>query len=294
MDLNSLLDSDQQAVISLEDVHFVRGTHEILAGVTLEIRRGEHWALLGPNGAGKSTILSMCGALQHPSSGSVGVLGHRLGRVDLQALRKMIGHVDPRQNVDPALSVLEVVLSGLTGTASLPRRFTPTANHLNRATQLLAEVGMLERDDARWSTMSQGERGRILIARALIATPALLLLDEPTTGLDIAGREQLLGAIDEISTTEATTTVVVTHYLEELPRSTTRVALVKGGRVRVAGPIETVLNSANISDAFEYPIEVGRVNGRWYAKGVPPEHDAQHPSAGHGSQPPHARLAVEL
>jgi iron complex transport system ATP-binding protein len=256
-------------VLVLEEVTFRRGGREILTGVDLTVRAGEHWAILGPNGAGKSTLLSFCGATNHPTSGSVHVLGHRLGRIDVQTLRTLIGHVNPRHPLESALTVEEVVMTGFTGTIDLPRRWSPDADQLAQVDAAIAQVGMAERRQLRWPSMSQGERGRALIARALVGRPQLLLLDEPTTGLDLAAREQLLTAIDAVATgTPQAATVLVTHHLEELPRSTSHAALMRAGQVVAAGPVADVLTSARVSAAFEHPIEVSRVGGRWSASGT--------------------------
>lgn len=258
-------------VLRLDDVHLRRNGTDILAAVDLEVRAGEHWAFLGANGAGKSSILSLCGANAHPTSGTVSVLGHRLGRIDVQTLRRMIGHVNPRHNLTSPLTVEQVVHTGLTGSADLPRRWEPSADEVARTHDLLATVGMSDRAGDRWQTLSQGQRGRVLIARALVGRPRLLLLDEPATGLDLAARELLLRVLDEVAATSAgTATVLVTHHLEELPRSTSHAALVRDGTVVAAGPIDEVLTSAHVSDAFRHPIEVHRTHGRWSATSATP------------------------
>ncbi|MFT4210731.1 MAG: ATP-binding cassette domain-containing protein [Microbacterium sp.] len=256
-------------VLRLQDVHFRRDGRDILHGVDLTVRAGEHWALLGPNGAGKSTILGFCGALTHPSSGVVEVLGRRVGRVELQALRREIGHVDPRHPVRSPLSVHEAVLTGVTGTVDLPMRWTPTPDEAAQADELVRIVGMGGRRDAVWQTLSQGERGRALIARALVARPRLLLLDEPTTGLDVAAREQLLETVDELAHADpGLASVLVTHHLEELPETTTHAALVAHGGLLAAGRIDEVLTTEAVTTAFEHPIQVARHGRRWSARAL--------------------------
>ncbi|MDT9594008.1 ATP-binding cassette domain-containing protein [Nocardioides zeae] len=253
-------------VLELEAVTLRRNGKELLGGVDLRVRQGEHWAVLGSNGAGKSTILSLCGAQNHPTSGTVRILGHQLGRIDVQTLRRMIGHVNPRHTAGASLTVEQVVLTGLTGSADLPRRWEPTPDEASRVHELLARVGMATRAGERWPTLSQGERGRTLIARALVGRPGLLLLDEPTTGLDLAAREQFLAAVDDVVAEDPTaSTVLVTHHLEELPRTTSHAALVRGGVLVAAGPVDEVLTSELVSAAFDHPIQVGRLNGRWHA-----------------------------
>lgn len=256
--------------VELAEVTFRRGEQTILDSISFAVHPGEHWALIGPNGAGKSTILAFCGALTHPTSGTVDVLGHRLGRVELQALRRSIGHVNPRHPLTSPLTLREVVLTGLTGSIETPLRWRPTAAQLHRPDALIDQVGLGRKREARWPNLSQGERGRALIARALVCGPDLLLLDEPTTGLDVAAREQLLATIDALEDTHPElASIVVTHHLEELPSSTTHAVLLKLGRVVSAGVAGDVLTTANVSSAFDYPIRVGQQNGRWFAVAEP-------------------------
>ncbi|MFG1866699.1 ABC transporter ATP-binding protein [Micromonospora arborensis] len=254
-------------VLKLEDVTFRRGDNLIIRGLSLTVHRGEHWALLGPNGAGKSTLLNFCGAWAHPTSGVVSVLGQRLGRVELQALRRDIGHVDPRHPLRSPLSVREVVLTGITGTIETPLRWTPAAEQVEKADSLIASVGLAHRRTAAWPVLSQGERGRVLIARALAGDPRLLLLDEPTTGLDVAAREQLLETIAQVvSATPDLASVIVTHHLEELPATTTHALLISDGLAVASGRAETAITSEVVTRAFKHPIEVARTAGRWHAR----------------------------
>lgn len=256
-------------VIELRAVTFRRNGRDILNGIDLTVRAGEHWALLGPNGAGKSTILGFCGAVTHPSSGTVDILGRRLGRVDLQHLRRDIGHVNPRHPLQSPLSATEVVLTGLMGSIETPMRWAPSPEQLRKAHSLLADVGLSPSRDASWFTLSQGERGRVLIARALISDPQLLLLDEPTTGLDVAAREQLLETLDTLAdAAPKLASILVTHHLEELPETTTHALVISNGTAISSGPVESVLTSATISDAFEHPITVTRSHGRWSALAI--------------------------
>lgn len=254
-------------ILNVQSVDFVRQGRVILDSVSLTVNRGEHWALIGANGAGKSTLLSMCGALVHPTRGTVEVLGHRLGRVDLRELRGLIGHVDPRHQVRSPLTVREVVLTGITGTNDLMLRWQPSDAQLGRADGLIELLGMSERADAAWPTLSQGERGRTLIARALQPDPHLLLLDEPSTGLDIAAREHLLDRIDELRRQHPDlASVLVTHHLEELPASTTHAMLLRDGVVVARGEADAVLTSELVSQTLNYPIAIARDEGRWSAR----------------------------
>jgi iron complex transport system ATP-binding protein len=222
---------------------------------------------LGPNGAGKTTILGFCGAETFPTSGVVRVLGGQLGRVELAKLRRAIGHVNPRHPLDFPLKVREVVMTGLTGTIDLPLRWTPSPEDLDRVESLIDTLGLRKRAEDRWHTLSQGERGRALIARALIGGPQLLLLDEPSTGLDLAAREQLLETVDAlVSSHPQLASITVTHHLEELPTATTHVLLLAEGRIVAQGPIESTLTSEAVSTAFAHPVEVRSEAGRWTAR----------------------------
>jgi len=254
-------------VLELLDVTYRRDGSEIIHGVSFTVRAGEHWAMIGPNGAGKSTLLGFCGAVTHPTSGTVRVLGEQLGRVELQALRRAIGHVNPRHPLRSPLTVRDIVLTGLTGTIETALRWRPTPDEASRADGLIAALGLGAKAGSRWNVLSQGERGRVLIARALICEPRLLLLDEPSTGLDIAAREQLLETVDLLAETHPeVASVLVTHHLEELPSSTTHAVLLADGRVVAAGPATEALTSGYVSAAFDHPIDVGFDDGRWTAR----------------------------
>jgi iron complex transport system ATP-binding protein len=266
MSATASLDAGPQIVFKAACVDLVRADRLLLDQVTMTIQAGEHWALLGPNGAGKSTLLQLMATLAYPTRGNVDVLGQRLGRVNVFALRPWIGHVSPHHRVDQDRSVRDVVLTGVTGTIQLVQRREVTAAELDRAAALIGLVGLGGRDDARWGVLSQGERGRTLIARALMAQPRLLLLDEPATGLDVAGREQLLGSLDELRRQlPDLATVLVTHHLEELPASTTHALLLRDGRVLAAGPVGQVLTTELASACFGHPVEVVQRAGRWAA-----------------------------
>ncbi|WP_454197962.1 ABC transporter ATP-binding protein [Nocardia sp. Marseille-Q1738] len=254
-------------VLELTDVTFRRDGKKIIDGISLTVRAGERWALLGPNGAGKSTLLGFCGAVTFPTSGSVRVLGAELGRVELQRLRGHIGHVNPRHPLRSPLTIREVVLTGLTATIDTPMRWTPTSDEFGRADAIIDTVGLTGKANEIWPTLSQGERGRTLIARALIAQPRLLLFDEPSTGLDVAAREQLLHTIDTLDRTHPdVASILVTHHLEELPSTTTHALLIADGHTVAAGPALETITTENITTAFAHPVEVRYDDGRWTAR----------------------------
>lgn len=260
---------NDREILRLEAVDFVRSGRPILTDINFTVSAGERWALIGPNGAGKSTILSVCGAVNHPTRGSVHVLGRKLGRVDIRELRESIGHVNPRHPLRSPLTVRQVILTGATGTEELMARWVPDKRTEARVDELIEMLGLSELKRATWPTLSQGERGRTLIARALLSDPALLLLDEPSTGLDVAAREQFLATIDELhSARPDLATILVTHHLEELPRSTSHAMLIKHGRLYSAGPVLDVLTTEHVSECFDYPIEIEHRSGRWHARAL--------------------------
>ncbi|WP_446666449.1 ABC transporter ATP-binding protein [Flexivirga sp. B27] len=250
--------------LDLQDVAFIRDGKRLLDEITLTVGRGEHWALIGPNGAGKSTLLNICGGVTFPSRGNVRILGAQLGRVDLRDLRRSIGFVNPRHPLRSNMRAADIALTGETGSIELVPRWTPPDHVRDRAALLLKTMGV--EDDLRWHTMSQGERGRVLIARALMTDPPLLLLDEPSTGLDVAAREQMIRTIAELPEAHPQlTSVMVTHHFEELPPSTTHAALLRGGRLVAAGPVDRVLTTDRVTECFDHPIEIVRRRGRWSA-----------------------------
>jgi iron complex transport system ATP-binding protein len=258
--------AEPETLFRAAGVDLVRDDRLLLDGVSVTIRPGEHWALLGPNGAGKSTLLQIMATYAHPTRGQVDVLGCRLGRVNVFTLRPSIGHVSPHHRVDPHRIVSDVVLTGLTGTILLAPGRPVTDAELARAGDVTELMGLQARAGAPWRVLSQGERGRTLIARALMAQPRLLLLDEPATGLDLAGREQLLASMDELRSSQPDlATVFVTHHLEELPASTTHALLLRDGRVVAAGPACQVLITELASACFGLPVTVSRHLGRWAA-----------------------------
>ncbi|MBO0677545.1 ATP-binding cassette domain-containing protein [Mycolicibacterium sp. S2-37] len=257
-------------LLRAEDISFVRGGRNLLYDVTVTIEAGQSWVVLGPNGAGKSTLLNLFGAIAHPTTGTVHVLGHRLGRVDMRELRTHIGHVNPRHRVDTPLTARQVVLTGLTNTPDFVPRWAPSDEQVHRAEELMTSLGLSDRAETPWQVMSQGERGRTLIARALIGQPHLLILDEPATGLDLAAREQLLAAMDGLRDTDPQlATVLVTHHIEEIPSTTSHALLLRAGGIIAQGSAADVLTSEAISECFDHPITITTSNGRWFAQAAP-------------------------
>lgn len=238
----------------------------LLDAVDWQVARGEHWTLLGPNGAGKSTLLSLASATRHPTSGEAWVLGTRLGRVDMRELRAGIGFVDPRLPLHGRLTAQQAVLSGGSGTlVPLDDRYDDADRA--RARDLLAAVDCASLAQRTVGTLSHGERQRVLVARALMPEPELLLLDEPTTGLDLPGREALLGTLERLARDDPDrATVVVSHHLEDVPATTTHALLLAHGRVVATGPVDDVLAAEPMSACFGVAVHVRRDGGRWWAR----------------------------
>ncbi len=254
-------------VLSARGVTVRRDGSTLLDDVDLEVRAGERWALLGGNGAGKSTLLAVLGARRFPTAGTVHVLGHRLGGVPVHDLWPLIGQVHSGHVPSGRLTGRQVALTGQPGTAALPLRWQPSADLVARVDGLLATLGVDRVADHPWTTLSAGERGRVLVARALVNDPPLLLLDEPATGLDLPARERLVDALDELAAHRPDrATVLVTHHLEELPARTTHAVLLRGGRVLAAGPVEAVLTDRPLSTCFDLDLSVRRESGRWAAR----------------------------
>ncbi len=246
----------------------VRGGNEILSGVDWDVTTGQRWVVLGPNGAGKSTLLQLAAGRMHPTSGSVAILGTTLGRVDVFELRPLIGLVGAAvtSQVPDSETVLDVVLTAAWSIAGRWREsYDPVDVH--RAHALLAEMGVDGLADRRFDTLSEGETKRVLIARARMTDPELLLLDEPAAGLDLGAREDLVGRLGRLARDgDAPVSVLVTHHLEEVPPGTTHALLLSGGRVVAAGEIGATLTSANLSAAFGSDLAVTRTGDRWTAR----------------------------
>ena len=227
-----------------------------LDGVDLSVGAGERVAVLGPNGAGKTTLVRIASAQMRPSGGVARVLGRQLGRYPLAELRREIGVVDPllARRFYPDQTALEVVETGHAGTVLLVE--DPDAV---RAREALGLVGAAALADRTFVTCSEGERARILLARTLVADAALLILDEPTAGLDLPGRLMLAHALTGVlGAKPELTTITVTHELDALPHETTHVLMLAAGRVVAAGELADTLTAENVASCFDVPLEVAR------------------------------------
>ena len=253
--------------IQLDDVS-VWGANgpTILDRLTWHVATGQRWALLGPNGSGKSTTLTLAGAVRHPSKGHASVLGSQFGKTDIPKLRESIGYVESGAQSLEWLTGEEVVLTGI-GSTLRPLWWNYTGADRLRAREMLDVLGCGDLADREIKTCSQGERGRIRIARALVTQPRLLLLDEPAVGLDLAAREALIAALDRLAVERPDmTSVIVSHHLEELPGSTTHALLLNSGQAVAEGPITEILTSGNLSTCFGLPVVCRHDGERWFAR----------------------------
>jgi iron complex transport system ATP-binding protein len=243
------------------------GRVRLLTGVDWVVRPGERWAVVGPNGAGKSTLLALVAAAAFPSEGRATVLGRRLGSTDMRALREDIGLVDAAAAgaFARALTAREVVMTGITGSIAL-RVDAAASSHHRAADELLDLLGVARVAGRRFRLLSRGERQRVLLARAAVAQPRLLLLDEPTEGLDLVGRELFLAALDTLSQSRPDLACVqVSHHLEDLAPGTGHAMLLREGAVVAAGPVGDALTERTMSVCFGAPVRVSRVDGRMLA-----------------------------
>jgi len=261
-------------VVAFEQVSLWRSSagvrRTLLDRIDWTVRAGQHWGIVGPNGAGKTTLLRIASAQMRPSDGIAEVLGERLGRVPLQELRRRIGLVEPAlgRRFYPDQRAIDVVLSGISGSILLVGE--PGESEVGRARAALAAVGVPDLGARRFVSCSEGERARIMLARALVTEAPLLALDEPAGGLDLGGRELLLEAFEHaVGERPGLTTLTVTHHIEELAPSTSHALLLREGRVISAGPLADALTDGSLSECFGLPLRLERSGGRLFPTRAP-------------------------
>ena len=254
--------------MELSDISVRRGDRVILGPLNWQVLEGERWVILGPNGAGKTTLLQICSSLIHPTTGEINILGEKLGKVDVFELRTRIGLTSSAlvEQLPPDELVMDVVL---TAAYAMLGRWQEKYDlwDESRAMALLTALGVRELGERLFGSLSEGEKKRVQIARALMADPELLLLDEPASSLDLGGREDLLRRIESLSKDPlAPATVIVTHHIEEIPVGTTHALLLREGAVVAQGEVASVITDQNLTQAYGLAITVQNEGGRFFAR----------------------------
>ncbi|WP_066361210.1 ABC transporter ATP-binding protein [Herbidospora mongoliensis] len=256
-------------VLNMRGVAIRRDGAVLVRDIDWAVAEDERWVVIGPNGAGKTTLLQIAAALLFPTDGAVDILGERLGQTDVFELRPRIGLASSAlaEKVPPEEKVIDLVL---TASYAILGRWTEEydSHDVTRAVELIDQLGCAHLIRRRFGTLSEGERKRVQIARALMPDPELLLLDEPAAGLDVAAREDLVRRLSQLAQDpKAPTMVLVTHHVEEIPAGFTHAIMLRHGSVVAQGPLEYVMTSDNLSKTFGVPLNLERnASGRWYAR----------------------------
>ncbi|MBF6176507.1 ABC transporter ATP-binding protein [Nocardia blacklockiae] len=259
---------DPDLLIDFNEVTVRRSGHTLVGPVSWQVELDERWVVLGPNGAGKTSLLRMAAAEVHPTSGTANLLGEVIGRTDITELRPRIGMssaaVASRVPLDEKVGDL-VVSAGYAVIGRWREEYDDVDT--DRAIDMLESLGAEHLSDRAYGTLSEGERKRVLIARALMTDPELLLLDEPAAGLDLGGREELVEKLGDLAADpDAPATVLVTHHVEEIPPGFTHALLLNEGTVVAQGLLEDVVTAENLSEAFRQSITLDRIDGRYFAR----------------------------
>lgn len=258
---------DGAPALRMAGVGLTRDGRDLLDGVDWTVEAGSDWVVLGANGSGKTSLVRLAALYDHPSRGTVEVLGERLGTADVRTLRRRIGLVSHAMAdlVRPQLTSTEVVMCAKYA-ALEPWWHRYTDEDRDRARTLLADRGVGALADRPFGSLSSGERQRVLLSRTLMSEPGLVLLDEPNAGLDLGGREELVDTLEQMAADPASPPVVlVTHHVEEVPPSFTHLLALRDGKVLGQGELSTTLDDALLSECFGRPFEVRQRGGRWSA-----------------------------
>ena len=261
------------SAIELRGVTVMKAGNELISQVDWQVEPGERWVLFGPNGAGKTTLLQVVSTYQFPVRGTATILGERMGRTDVRRLRPRIGYVGPAPAslVRRYLPCRDIVVTGRHAAFVDTRWHHYTEADWEFADRQMDLMGVAEMADREFATLSNGEMKRVLIARALMSRPDLLLLDEPGTGLDLGARERLIASLSGMAGHEGRLTVIlVTHHVEEIPPGFDRMLILSEGRVITAGSISEALTSETLTAIYGVPLMVHSTNGRYRATGLYP------------------------
>lgn len=258
----------EDLVLDLRDVSVRRGGRALVSHVTWQVEVDERWVVIGPNGAGKTTLMSIAAATLYPSEGTATIVGQELGRTDVREIRTSVGVTSSAlaHRIPAHETVSDLVISA--GYDVLGRwREEYDAADREQAVAMLEEVGAMHLADQEWGTLSEGERKRVLIARALMTDPELLLLDEPGAGLDLGGREDLVTLLGDLAVDpDAPAMVMVTHHVEEIPLGFTHGLILDEGEVVAMGLLSDVMTAENLTRAYHQPIALTVDDGRYFAR----------------------------
>ena len=257
-------------VLEVRDVEVFRSNKRILGPISWQVYEGQRWVILGPNGAGKTTLLQLLAALIHPTKGEVRILGEKMGSVDVFELRPRIGLTSSAMMdlIPGDEKVMDVVLTSAYAIAGRWQEEYDLWDE-SRAKALLTTFGVKELGERYFGTLSEGEKKRVQISRALMSDPEVLLLDEPAAGLDLGGREDILARITEYtSDAHSPVTIIVTHHIEEIPAGTTHALLLKDGAAVYAGSISEVLTSQTLEEVFGVRVNLNFDGRRYFASSV--------------------------
>ncbi|UVD99756.1 ABC transporter ATP-binding protein [Corynebacterium amycolatum] len=265
-------DFNEDLLLDFRNVNLIRGGRTLVGPVDWQVELDERWVIMGPNGAGKTSLMRIAAAEEFPSSGVAHVMGEQIGRTDMRDLRTMIGLTSSSiaHRIPNDEKVADLVISA---SYSVLGRWRETYEEMDfeQLSEILERMGAEHLADRTWGTLSEGERKRVLIARAMMVNPELLLLDEPGAGLDLGGREDLVGYLGELALDpDAPAMVMITHHPEEIPYGFTHAMLLDEGNVIAQGLIDDVLTSENLTKAFHQEIVVDRIDDRYFARRARP------------------------
>ena len=256
------------AAIEMRDISLIRDSKQVLTNVTLEVHTKDKWVILGANGSGKTSLLKIAGLHLHPSSGTMSVLGHELGKTDIRKMRHLVGFSSAAliDILRPALLAKDVVMTAKFG-ALEPWWNSYDEEDEDIALSHLERLGVMNFANRTFGSLSSGEKQRVLIARSLMSNPKLLLLDEPAAGLDFPGREDLIQSLNLLANDPVSPAIImVTHHVEEIPEGFTHVLLLKNGAHFASGKISELLTSENLSACFDMNLQLNNSSGRWNAQ----------------------------